>query len=330
VHNQRSRADMLTEQQRAQLEGVPGWAWRPRNDAWERGSAALGDFVAREAHADVPTDWIENGYALGRWVARRRGLKRSGRLSSDHANWLEAQPGWSWHALDHRWERCYELLADYAREHGSATPPVGYTVGGIRLGGWVNVQRTGHMRGKLSNERKHRLEQLPGWAWKRHDALWERSCAALAEYSKKTGLARPSRDAEQNGIRVGVWASLQRSAYRKNKLSPERAERLMALPGWEWEPHDAAWSRTYDLLRAYAAQAGHSCPSSGTVIEGVPIGSWVDVQRQQRRGGTLHPDRVRALEALPGWRWRVRERTSTGNDATFRAPRARWQRPSDC
>ena len=30
--------------------------------------------------------------------------------------------------------------------------------------------------------------------------------------------------------------TLQRSAYTKKKLTPERAERLTALPEWSWAP----------------------------------------------------------------------------------------------
>jgi hypothetical protein len=39
------------------------------------------------------------------------------------------------------------------------------------------------------------------------------------------------------------------------------------------------------------------------VIDGVNIGHWVMDQRTRYRQGRLGPDRVSALQALPGWDW---------------------------
>ena len=51
---------------------------------------------------------------------------------------------------------------------------------------------------------------------------------------------------------------------------------------------------------------GHPRVPRTEIWEGVRLGSWVQTTRQRYRRGTLSGDRVRRLEALPGWRWSTR------------------------
>lgn len=57
-------------------------------------------------------------------------------------------------------------------------------------------------------------------------------------------------------------------------------------------------------LHAFVAQHGRQ-PLQRENFEGIPLGQWVSTQRQKR--GTLRPEQVAALEAVPGWSWNPRE-----------------------
>ena len=79
---------------------MPGWAWRtvPPDRPWKAWYGLLEAYSAREGHALMPRDHIENGAALGRWVANQRTLHHKGRLKEERRELLEAIPGWVWRA----------------------------------------------------------------------------------------------------------------------------------------------------------------------------------------------------------------------------------------
>jgi len=86
----------LSDERAARLAGLPGWAWSANDAAWQTGYSALTRFVAREGHARVRRDHIEDDYPLGRWVSHQRGFHARGRLSDERTGRLEALPGWTW------------------------------------------------------------------------------------------------------------------------------------------------------------------------------------------------------------------------------------------
>jgi hypothetical protein len=307
VANQRNRAEALSATQRSQLEALPGWTWRPRDKSWERASATLRQYVSREGHSLVPTGHIENGFGLGRWVAKRRVLYRSGDLPAEQARWLQSQRGWTWEPRSDAWEQGFALLARYARRHGAATPPLTSSFEGFRLGHWANVQRTSYTRGKLSDDRRRRLESLTGWMWNPYADGWERGFAALEKYARRLGDTSPPKGTVEDGLAIAQWVSVQRSAHKRGKMLPERARRLEALPGWAWDANEAAWEEKLELLRAVVTESRNANLRFDQVVNGVALGTWIDVQRRYYKAGKLPKGRKALLEQLPGWEWDARE-----------------------
>ena len=87
------------------LDHVPGWHWGRSRDqfireSFERGLAALRQFVEREGHARVPQDHKEfyegSERGLGSWVITKRQQYRNGSLLPSHAAALEDVSGWDW------------------------------------------------------------------------------------------------------------------------------------------------------------------------------------------------------------------------------------------
>src|SRR5262249_6698201 len=75
-------AGRLSDERAARLAALPKWAWSVMDAQWDDSFALLEQFVARENHAQVSQDHVEDGLALGDWVGRQRGLYRAGKLSN--------------------------------------------------------------------------------------------------------------------------------------------------------------------------------------------------------------------------------------------------------
>ncbi|MEV8638930.1 Helicase associated domain protein [Streptosporangium sp. NPDC051023] len=63
-----------------------------------------------------------------------------------------------------------------------------------------------------------------------------------------------------------------------------------------------AWDRFYALLQDYATD-GTRYVSANLVWNGEQLGKWAYQQRIAHSKGVLDPDRIRRLEAVPGWAW---------------------------
>lgn len=158
------KTGLLSLERISRLESVPGWVWDIYEAAWEEGCRQLLRYIAREGDALVPTDHLEEGFPLGRWVAGQRAANKDQLLSVERREWLEARPGWAWHRHDASWNRGYRSLLRYVAKEGSAKIPYVFVdEDDFNLGGWVTHQRGKIKRNALPEERRKLLEALPGW-----------------------------------------------------------------------------------------------------------------------------------------------------------------------
>jgi hypothetical protein len=236
VQAQRTRfvRGQLSDDRQRRLGALPGWVWDVRADQWEEGFGNLMQFVEREGQAGVVDDHVEAGFKLGVWVGTQRAAFRSGRLSDEPKRRLEALPGWTWDALSAQWEEGFSKLVQFVERGGHARVPQRHLEGGFKLGGWVQTQRTRFVSGRLSDERRQRLESLPGWVWGLRNERWEQGVSKLKEFAEREGHARVHVAHLEDGYKLGQWASVQRILFAAGRLSDERQRRLESLPGWVW------------------------------------------------------------------------------------------------
>ena len=198
------------------------------------------------------------------------------------------------------WEEGYAQLEQFVAQHGHALVPARYTTpGGGSLGQWVSGQRG--LRGRLSEERRIRLEAFNDWTWNVHDAAWEEAFRQLQQHVEAEGHARvPTTYTSADGERLGTWAAKQRS--RKARLSPEQRRRLGDLRGWVWDLLDIKWEESFAQLQQFVNQHGHALvPAKYTAPDGGKLGQWVIFQRSRK--ARLSPERRRRLEGIKGWIW---------------------------
>jgi hypothetical protein len=121
---------------------------------------ALERFVAREGHADVPLEQVEDGVNIGVWVSNLRFEQANMDLRADWAARMAALPGWIWLSGND-----FFLLERYMQRTGTSRVPEEFFEEGRPLGEWVADMRRMYAAGQLARQTQIRLERIPGWEW---------------------------------------------------------------------------------------------------------------------------------------------------------------------
>jgi hypothetical protein len=295
----------LDADRQRRLQELPGWTWDSRTDAWEEGFSRLLHYVKDYGDALVPRSHSVDGYNLGAWVKTQRRLHAKGTLEADRQHRLQELPGWTWDPLADRWEEGFRRLLEYVERHGDALVPPSYTIDGYRLGKWVIKQRGYQSKGTLDADRKHRLENLPSWAWDPYADRWEEGFRHLVRYVERHGDALVPASYNIDGYRLGKWVIWQRVNYSKGALRADRERRLKDVTGWTWDPKGDIWEEGFRRLLDYVERHGDARVPQSYTVDGHPLGKWVNNRRVNYAKGTLDADRERRLQALPGWTWKA-------------------------
>lgn len=305
VSSQRSRRAALTVNQARRLEALPGWVWDRHESRWEEGLRHILEYADEYGNTLITSTEKYRDYPLGTWAAIQRRDYQHGKLPAERCDRLEAVPGWTWSLEATRWEDGYHRLQEYVAAQGHSLVPQPFeTDDGYRLGAWVAFQRSRHLKDKLEPDRVERLERCTGWVWSATDAKWERAFQFVADYARIHGTARVPRGTVVGGVKIGDWVINNRVKF--SKLSPDRQKRLNSLPGWTDKVHADTWSQRIALIQRYVDEHGTAAVPRGYMIDGFPLGSWVDSRRNEHKKGLVTPDRVMQLESFPGWDWAPR------------------------
>ena len=217
----------LTLEQIARLDEI-GMIWQNRHeDQWEFSFAEAQRWYGAHGNLDVPVAYIVNGIRLGRWIARQREWKQSGRLSRERCERLEGI-GMVWGQED-AWERSFREAERYCQEHGNLEVPADYVdANGSWLGKWISVQRRAGREGRLTEEQTQRLSAI-GMRWmSAQEMQWNRMYECAAQYVRDhEGIEKLLMDENQPQLRL--WYRRQERKRRDGKLSAAQTERLDAL-----------------------------------------------------------------------------------------------------
>lgn len=147
-------------------------------------------------------------------------------------------------------------------------------------------------------------------------STWDEAFGRLQAWTAEHGHCRIPQSAEVAVLAgasssLGSWTSRQRTLHRRGLLAPERVKALEGLPRWSWDARTDTWWEKFDILADYIAT--YQClPKQSVEHHGAKIGQFLATCRAAMKdyGGnwlSQFPDRIAALETLPGWSWNERD-----------------------
>ena len=304
--------------------------------------------------------FAEEEAELGLWchVQRQRKKGRGTRspLSPAQVKELEALPGWRWETDPAaEWEAMRRQVAGFAQQHGSLPRATGAGVPAEerRLGKWCDRQRRrkrGTLAPPLSAEQEAALAAIPHWDWgQAHKqqpqeefevpAAWAQQLQLVIAFQLRHGRLpgeaagrqqqqqqqQPPPAAVEGEAELAAWCEEQRQ-YAEGidcgqRLSPQQAAALGALPRWRWRGEAprvarpaklaAVWQvRLWQVAAFWQQHDRLPVQRTSNSVER-QLANWCDAQRQRWKGQGSSRELTRAqvaqLRSLEGWSWEEEE-----------------------
>jgi len=239
----------LSEERIKLLESI-GMEWSPRFSIWEFHFKLAVDYYKQHGNLDMPQNYSikigEEVIDLGLWLHNQRHFYKNYNLSKEKIKLLESI-GMKWTQISFLWEDKFEIAKAYYEHYGNLDVPIGFsTINGydfddgddsVKLGNWINAQRSNYKNGKLSEEKIKLLEGI-GMKWSLQTLAWEKYYNLAKLYYEQNGnLNVPQNYVIKNdndNINLGIWISTQRKTYKRGQLSNEKKEMLESI-GMIWQ-----------------------------------------------------------------------------------------------
>jgi hypothetical protein len=164
-----------------------------------------------------------------------------------------------------------------------------------------------------------RIGRLP------NNQVWDFNFQLLLKFQQREGHMRVPVLHVEDGHKLGNWIRANRAQQKAGTLSLERVHRLHKV-GFAWDGNVAnitafaqlkeqlrptlpaansqagRWNVYFLLLLQYRDRQGHIRVPTQHVEDGQELGSWISMQRYQKRLGTLPSERERRLHEI-GFTW---------------------------
>ncbi|MFP7486410.1 helicase associated domain-containing protein [Priestia filamentosa] len=215
----------LSQKKIKQLQGI-GFVWNVFEDSWDRNYNKLIGYIKKEKINEISYK-VSGEAVLNRWIDVQRKEYRNKILSRERIDRLEAI-GFIWDPLEVKWNKRFQELVSFKNQNGHTLVPFPYPEN-KSLSLWVRKLRNDYRKGKVSLERIEKLNSIE-FAWNIHNWKWGQYYLALKEYVKINGhpLVHWQEDKE-----LSSWVIRQRTAYKEERLSPEKIKMLEDI-GFVW------------------------------------------------------------------------------------------------
>ncbi|MBF0427698.1 MAG: helicase associated domain-containing protein [Magnetococcales bacterium] len=221
-------------------------------------------------------------------------LGREGRFDvAPLLKWLKFLPGFEQEAdivaaclkrLGNPWDQRFGELQNYCLTYGDGAVPNSWPEN-PGLAEWAIRQRKAWQQNTLSPEQMARLEQV-GFVRDLESFAWDKAFQRLKRFPEDLQLVE--------------WIEKQRHLKKKEKLEPERVQRLDEIH-FVWDLEEAAWEESFQLFLKFKGQRGHGKIPSHFPEDEI-LGKWAEKQRKEYQQKKLLAARQERLDA-EGFVW---------------------------
>eukprot|EP00956_Cyclotella_meneghiniana_P010292 scaffold14196_cov27-Cyclotella_meneghiniana.AAC.2 len=204
---------------------------------------------------------------------------------------------------DMLWEKRYRELVSYKEENGDCNVQRKFDKY-PGLGIWVNNQRAYKKKGKLTDERKRKLDDI-GFDSDLHATAWNKRLNELKQFKSVHGHCNVPLRYDQNPA-LGRWVIQLRDKKKKDALCEERVNKLNTL-NFTWNPHSELWDSQYQALLEFKSKYG-DCNVPRNFANDPSLGLWVDYQRAKYKNGLMEQDKINKLTEID-FEWTLRSLT---------------------
>lgn len=299
----------MTLEQEQLLEEL-GIDWNPADDEWQRKFVEMQEFMQAQGHS-YPSEVEPINKALDGWARKQRSDNDDGTILADrkaqldgiHFEWISP--------VKRKWHNNLNRLRAYFEQYQDSNVPNKWPED-PKLASWVSHQRARRKKDELTEEEIHLLDELKfTWA-SRERGTWEDNIELIKEFIANYGHCEISTNYPENP-KLGRFVNNVRSQKNRGALPAERIAELDQL-GFSWGANSkgtvlvgdvavsSAWKMCFDELCAYKEKNNGDCDVPTKYPENPKLGNWVSQQRQERKRGTLKPERESMLTEI-GFRW---------------------------
>ena len=302
-----ARSRYLTEERKEMLNAL-GMIWSKLDHYWERNFEAAVEYYKEYGHLNVPIVYVNSdGIRLGAWIANLRSLyagkkKRGTRPNEEQIARLNSI-GMIWNSnIDNKWEKGFSEAREYAQKHKTLIISVDYvSPSGYNLGVWLIRQNRLFKDGKLSEERKKRLDSL-GVEWVHKDP-WLFRYGLLNKYYEDHQTLDIPQTVVVEGVWLGKWIDRQRKMYEQGRLSEEQKELLDRLPMDQVgnaDRYNNAWRAVYNEILSFYNENDNINIPTNVIGEktGINLSNWIVRQRKAFTLGQLSEEQIELLNKV--------------------------------
>ena len=283
VGGQRGRIDRLDNNKKDLLNKI-GFVWDMIEFNFNLGFSSFKNFVKKNSHGLVPKGYKDDdGYSLDSWVMTQRTAYKKNIISKERIEMLE-ENGFIWSPFDEKWLIGFRKLEKYYLINQHVDVPVECHFEKYNLGGWVRRVRQSFKEGKLKKEYIQKLQKFNFVFDDGYDKKWEEGYDHLKKYFKEHQTVLVNDDLKlECGFPLGTWTTIQRQAYKNNKLSEERFNKLEKI-GFVWVVYDHLWNVGFLKLKEYSKKNNiNEIKASYITEDGYRLGSWAKKQILKRK-----------------------------------------------